>query len=132
MRRSRIHIGILAILLSVGLSTHFAQVSPSAPEIPYDSSANLLKMPADLYLGEAAGVATNSKGQLYIYTRTGNPTAVMGASRIFTDGGSRLFVFDRSGNFVHEIGQGIYGFLQARSVRVDAQDNIWTVDEYAN
>ena len=101
------------------------------PEIAFDSTSNL-KMPADIYLGEAAGVATNSKGHLYVYTRTGNPTGMVGASRIITHGGSRLFQFDQNGNYVREIGQGIYGFLQAHAVRVDAQDNIWTVDETAN
>src|SRR5437762_2423772 len=104
----------------------------SIPEIAYDSAPNLLKMPAEIYLGEAAGVATNSRGHLYIYTRTGNPTAMLGASRIITHGGSRLFEFDQNGNYVREIGQGIYGFMQAHAVRVDAQDNIWTVDEAAS
>jgi hypothetical protein len=56
----------------------------------------------------------------------------MGDSRIFTHGGSRLFEFDQNGAFLHEIGQGIYGFLQAHAVHVDAEDNIWTVDEAAN
>jgi hypothetical protein len=32
------------------------------------------------------------------------------------------------GKYLREIGAGIYGFLFAQSVRVDAQDNIWTVD----
>ena len=50
------------------------------------------------------------------------------ASRIFTHGGSRLFEFDRTGKFVREIGQGVYGFLFAQAVRVDPQDNIWVVD----
>jgi hypothetical protein len=89
-------------------------------------------MPADIHLGEAAGVATNSKGQIFVYTRTGSPTAAIGNSRIFTHGGSRLFQFDQNGNFVREIGQGSYGFLFAHAVRVDAQDNIWTVDEAAS
>src|SRR5258708_6731824 len=91
-----------------------------------------LKMPADIHLGEAAGVATNAAGHLFVYTRTGNPTATLGNSRIFTHGGSRLFEFDRSGAFVREIGQGIYGFLFAHAVRVDPQDNIWVVDEASN
>jgi DNA-binding beta-propeller fold protein YncE len=33
---------------------------------------------------------------------------------------------------VREIGQGLYGFLMAHSARVDAQDNVWVVDEMAN
>ena len=89
-------------------------------------------MPADIYLGEAAGVATNSKGHLFVYTRTGNPTVGLGNSRLFTHGGSRLFEFDQNGVFVREIGQGIYAALVAQAVRVDAQDNIWIVDEGSN
>src|SRR6185503_4758694 len=33
------------------------------------------------------------------------------------------------GKFIREIGQGLYGFLFAHTVRVDPQDNIWVVDE---
>ena len=89
-------------------------------------------MPADIHLGEAAGVATNSKGHLFVYTRTGNPTAGLGNSRLFTHGGSRLFEFDQNGSFVREIGQGVYAFVFAHAARVDAQDNIWIVDEATN
>ena len=56
----------------------------------------------------------------------------MGGSRFFTHGGSRLFEFDATGKYVREIGTGIYGFLFAQSVRVDAQDNIWAVDRGSN
>ncbi len=101
------------------------------PEIPFDSAAGLLKLPPNLYLGEAAGVATNSKGNILVYTRTGED-ATMGGSRFFTHGGSRLFEFDSTGKYLREIGAGIYGFLFAQTVRVDSQDNIWTVDRGAN
>src|SRR5260370_14751875 len=88
----------------------------TAPEIPYDSAgANYLKFPAGLYLGEAMGVARNSKGQILVYTRSGEAT--------------RLFQFDSEGNFLREIGQGLYGFAMAHAVRVDSHDNIWAVDE---
>src|SRR5258708_11485078 len=103
------------------------------PEIPYHAAPSFaLRMPADIHLGEAAGVATNSAGHLFVYTRTGNPTAALGSSRVFTHGGARLFEFDRSGAFIREIGQGVYGFLFAHAVRVDARDNIWVVDEASN
>ena len=49
-----------------------------------------------------------------------------------TRGGARLFEFDPSGKYVREIGQGLYGFLFAHTVRVDRQDNIWVVDEGSN
>src|SRR5205823_3230772 len=83
------------------------------PEIPYDSPSNLLKLPEHIHMGEAVGVATNSKGNIFVYTRTGSTNATLGGSRIFTHGGARLFEFSRSGNFVREIGQGLYGFLFA-------------------
>ncbi len=101
----------------------------SIPEIPYDSAPNLLKMPPHIYLGEAAGVATNSKGNIFVYTRTGSSNATMGGSRTFTHGGARLFEFSPNGTFLREIGQGLYGFLFAHVVRIDPQDNIWVVDE---
>ena len=101
----------------------------SIPEIQFDSNPDLLKFPESIHMGEAAGVATNSKGDIFLYTRTGNPSITIGASRAVSHGGSRLFQFDRTGKFVREIGQGAYGFLQAQQVRVDPQDNVWVVDQ---
>jgi sugar lactone lactonase YvrE len=98
----------------------FAQTKATAqnvPEIPYESVANFLKLPAGLYLGEAMGVATNSKGHVFVFTRSAN---------------TRLFEFDQNGNYVREIGEGNYGFEFAHSVRVDSEDNIWAVDEGTN
>src|SRR5205823_7291165 len=101
-------------------------------EIPFDSVADPLKFPDNIYLGEAAGVATNSKGDVFVYTRTGHPQVSLGGARAFAHGGSRLFQFDRTGKFVREIGQGSYGFLFAQQVRIDPQDNIWIVDQMTN
>jgi sugar lactone lactonase YvrE len=89
----------------------------NVPEIPYESVPNFLKLPANLYLGESMGVATNSKGHIFVYTRSAN---------------TRLFEFDQNGTYVREIGEGNYGFEFAHSVRVDPQDNIWVVDEGTN
>jgi hypothetical protein len=100
----------------------------AAPVIPFDSAPNFLKLPEHIYMGEAAGVATDSKGNVFVYARTGT-NATLGGSRTFTHGGSRLFEFDRTGKFLREIGQGVYGFTFAQAVRVDAKDNIWVVDE---
>jgi hypothetical protein len=54
----------------------FAQQSP-VPEIRYRSVPDFLKLPADLYFGEVAGVAVNSKGDIFVFSRgntTGPPT----------------------------------------------------------
>ena len=122
--------------LSVLFAATFLAVIPAAaqnaaPEIAFDSAANPLSLPDDIYLGEVGGVATNSKGDIFVYTRTGHPTVSLGSARGFAHGGSRLFQFDRSGKFNREIGQGIYGFLFAQQVRIDPQDNIWIVDQMA-
>lgn len=122
---------LAAIILTIVCAAR-VESQDAIAEIPFSAAADILKLPADIYLGEVAGVATNSKGQLFVYTRTGNPTVGLGNSRLFTHGGSRLFEFDRNGSFVREIGQGIYAFLFAHAVRVDAQDNIWIVDEASN
>src|SRR5262252_2249049 len=100
----------------------------AAPVLTFDASTPLA-LPDDVYLGEVGGVATNSRGDIFVYTRTGHPTLSMGTARPFAHGGSRLFQFDRTGKFTGEIGQGLYGFLFAAQVRVDPQDNLWVVDE---
>lgn len=114
----RVALGCLALL--VGATAAFAQAQAKAqdvPEIPYESVPNFFKMPPNIYFGEGIGVATNSKGHVYVYTRSGE---------------TRLFEFDQNGNYVREIGAGNYGFAFAHAVRVDAQDNEWAVDEGTN
>ena len=46
----------------------------NVPEIPYDSVPNFFKLPPNLYFGEAIGIATNSKGHVFVYTRSGETT----------------------------------------------------------
>ena len=109
---------LLAALLAS--TSAFAQTPAKAknvPEIPFDSAPNFLKFPPNLYLGEGIGVASNSKGHFFVYTRSQ---------------ATRLFEFDQKGVFVREIGEGLYGFAFAHAVRVDPQDNIWCVDEGTN
>jgi hypothetical protein len=124
-----VQLGIAALMLfSAGpLSAQLA-----VPEIPYDSTPNFLKLPDDLYLGEAVGVATNSKGHVFVYTRTGSVNVTTGTNRVFVRSAARLFEFDQTGKYVREIGQGLYGFVFAHAVRVDPQDNIWVIDEGSN
>jgi hypothetical protein len=100
-----------------------------APEIKFDSVPNALQLPAGTYLGEVAGVATNSRGNIFVYTRTGHPTITIGTARPFAHGGSRLFEFDPTGKYIREIGKDSYGFMFAGQVRIDPADNIWVVDQ---
>jgi hypothetical protein len=118
-----------ALLAALFFAAIPASAQTAAPVMNFESAANPLALPDDIYLGEVGGVATNSRGDIFVYTRTGHPTLSMGTARPFAHGGSRLFQFDRSGKFTREIGQGVYGFLFAAQVRVDPQDNLWVVDE---
>ncbi len=131
MKRA-LQLGLIVVVLAAAVRVTSAQLA--VPEIPYDSVPNLLKLPDDIYIGEAVGVATNSKGNIFVYTRTGSPTVTVGTERVFArgNGAARLFEFDPTGKFIREIGQGLYGFLFAHTVRVDPDDNIWVVDEGAN
>ena len=126
MKRT-LYFSVLAIAVACGVSL-FAQ----APDINYDSNADFLTLPANTSLGEVAGVATNSKGNILVYTRVGHAVATLGDERTFYHGGSRLFQFDQTGKFVKEIGQGVYGINFAQQVRIDPQDNIWIVDMGSN
>ena len=123
MKRS-FHLLAAAAALALGASL----AAQNVPEIAYDANADLLKFPDNIHLGEAAGVATNSKGHIFVYTRSGASHATVGTSRTFYKAGSRLFEFDQTGKYVREIGVGVYGFNNAQAVRIDPQDNIWVVD----
>lgn len=104
----------------------------SAPELAFDANADLLKTPDAVMVGEVGGVGQNSKGHIFVYTRTGHPYATLGDNRTFYRNGSKLFQFDQTGKFVRELGQDVYGFNAAFGLRVDAQDNVWTIDQGAN
>src|SRR6266849_10649798 len=107
----------LAVLAAAPAFAQRKATIENVPEISFTTVPNLLKLPAGEYLGESVAVATNSKGHIFVYHRSAN---------------TRLFEFDQAGNFVKEIGAGYYGFEFAHSVRVDKDDNIWTVDEGTN
>jgi hypothetical protein len=118
-------VAVLSASASVGAQT-------AVPEIAFDVNADLLKTGIDLYLGEVGGVGQNSKGNIFVYTRTGHPYATLGDNRTFLRNGSKLYEFDKTGKFVRELGQQVYSFNAAYGLRVDAQDNVWTVDLAAN
>jgi len=102
--------------------TAFAQ--QTAPIIPFDSVSNALKLPADLNMGEAAGVAVNSKGHVFVFHRGGSSHGPA-----FANTAAQLLEFGPDGKFLREIGKNLYAWSFAHVVRVDKDDNIWTVDK---
>ncbi len=95
----------------------------AAPEIPFDSVPNFLKLPPDIYLGETAGVAVNSKGHIFVFTRANSTGPAYGASA------AQLLEFGPDGSYLREIGHNLYAWSYAHAVRVDKEDNIWVTDK---
>ena len=111
----------LAILTAVGGSSLNAQ-SP-VPELHYRAISDFLKFPPDLYLGEAVGVAVNSKGHIFVFSRGNTTGAAFGAAA------AQLLEFAPDGKFLREIGHNLYAWSFAHSVRIDKEDNIWVADK---
>src|SRR6187551_1733857 len=82
------------LLLAGSVSAQQKATITGVPDIPFSAVSNFLKLPAGEYLGESVAVATNSKGNVYVYHRRDT---------------TRLFEFDKNGTFVREIGKGYYG-----------------------
>jgi sugar lactone lactonase YvrE len=112
----------LAVLFSLIAPVALAQEAP--PAIPYDSVPNLLKLPNDLHLGEVSGVAVNSKGHIFVYSRGGSSSGPA-----FGNTASQVLEFGADGRFVREIGKNLYAWSFAHTVRIDKDDNIWATDK---
>lgn len=95
----------------------------SVPVIPYESAPNAVRLPPNLYLGEVAGVAVNSKKHIFVYSRSNTSGPAFGASA------SQLLEFAPDGRYLREIGRNLYAWAFAHTVRIDKQDNIWATDK---
>ena len=80
----------------------------------------------DHTIGETEGVSKNSKGHLFVYSRTGTGGSARGGTA------AELFEFDQNLKFVKLWGPGNYAASFAHGVRVDKYDNVWMIDEGSN
>ncbi len=92
-------------------------------ELRYHAAPDFLTLPPDLYLGEASGVAVNSKGHIFVFSR-GNTTGPA-----YSASAAQLLEFAPDGHFLREIGHNLYAWSFAHTVRVDKDDNIWAADK---
>ena len=113
----------LVALVCISAALFSVASAAEPPEIPFDSVQNLLKLPADLHLGEVSGVAVNSKKHIFVYSR-GNSVGPAYAATA-----SQLLEFGPDGKFIREIGKGLYAWSFAHDVRIDRDDNIWAIDK---
>ena len=116
-----------AWMLSLGLFIGGAACAQTAvPQIAFDSVPDAIKLPKDLYLGEASGVAVNSKGHIFVFSRGNTKGPAYAAAA------AQLLEFDADGNFLREIGKNLDAWSFAHTVRIDRDDNIWATDKGSN
>ena len=97
-------------------------VEKATPQLQITEEILPLVMP-DHTMGETEGVSMNSKGHLFVYSRTGKGGSARGGTA------AELFEFDQNDKFVKMWMPDSYGASFAHSVRVDKYDNVWIVDE---
>ena len=114
----------LLILIAVAWQ---ALAQQSVPAIEFTSVPNYPNLPPGMNLGEVAGVAINSKGHVFVFSRSNSATGPA-----FGAAAAQLLEFDEKGNYVREIGKGLYAWSEAHSVRIDRADNIWAIDKGSN
>ena len=113
----------LGVVVAIGLAAEGFAQGQAVPEIPFESVPNFLKLPADMYLGETAGVAVNSKGHVFVFSRGNSTGPAYGASA------AQLLEFAPDGTYLREIGRNLYAWSFAHAVRIDKDDNIWAADK---
>jgi len=87
MRRVLTFCVVVMVLCTPMLVAQTKATAENVPIIPHTSVPNFFKLPPDMYFGEGIGIATNSKGNVFVYHRSGD---------------TRLFEFDPNGNFLKE------------------------------
>jgi hypothetical protein len=119
-----------AHIIACSAAAFFALMAPpalaqqTAPEIAFDSVPDFPKLPQGMNLGEVPGVAVNSKGHVFVFTRSNSASGPA-----YAPTAAQLLEFDANGDFVREIGKSLYAWSFAHSVRIDRDDNIWAIDK---
>ncbi len=130
---------VVGIALGAGMPRAQAQFGPPSPErkaamekqLALEEATPKLQITEEVLplvipghtLGESEGVSMNSKGHLFVYSRTGTGGSSRGGTA------AELFEFDENLKFVKIWGPDNYAASFAHSVRVDKYDNVWMVDE---
>src|SRR5690349_1864131 len=117
-------LSLLVTLFFGGLPTTPAQAQQNVPEIKFDSVPDYPTLPSGINFGEVSGVAVNSKGHVFVFTRSNTATGPA-----YAPAAAQLFEFGPKGEFIREIGKGLYAWSEAHTVRIDKDDNIWAIDK---
>ena len=115
----------LALLSTTALAQTALAQTPAqpVPQIPFTADAHPLKLPANMYFGEVSGIAVNSQGHVFAFSRGNTNGPAYGAAA------AQLLEFGPDGQFIREVGRNLYAWSFAHTVKIDPQDNIWVTDK---
>jgi NHL repeat len=99
-----------------------AKLEENYPKMQVSDEYLRLSIPGQT-MGQTVGVATNSKGHLFVYSRSVNQGMARGGKAAV------LWEFDQNAKFVKEWAPNNYAESFAHAVRVDKHDNVWQIDE---
>lgn len=114
----------LVVLLTLLAVPAFAQ--QPVREIPFDSVPNFLKLPPEMNFGEVSAVAVNSRGHVFVLSRSDISGPAFGALA------GQILEFDANGKYLREVAKGLYNWSFGHGLRIDKDDNIWQVDKGSN
>jgi hypothetical protein len=89
---------------------------------PFLRSSSIARLISSSCRPFVAGVAVNSRGQIFVFCRGGTTGPAYGAAA------AQLLEFDPDGKYIREIGHNLYAWSYAHAVKVD-KDNIWVADK---
>ncbi len=112
------------LLASLLLFAAPAMGQQNVPQLAFTSVPDFLKLPPGMNFGEVPGVAVNSKGHIFVFTRSNSANGPA-----FAPTAAQLLEFGPDGQLLGEVGKGLYGWSFAHSVRIDKDDNIWAIDK---
>src|SRR5438309_8043609 len=72
----------ICVLACFALLAQLSFAQQNVPEIPYDSVPDFPKLPPGMNFGEVPGVAVNSKGHIFVFTRSNSATGDRKSTRL--------------------------------------------------
>ena len=97
-------------ILALSIAALQINLSPAAEPFDFEPVSNFAKLPDEISLGACSGVATNRKGEIFLFHRGKRP----------------IICLDRNGKFLRSWGDD--EIQSAHGLRVDRRGNVWVTD----